>query len=167
MLYHILCYKGLEDLQRARSDRDENNRYACYIVLHFIPKYIILYYTISYNRKVTIVKFTESGETEEIETETRLIQAGDIIKLSGHTSVPADMILFLTSNYADANNCYIETANIDGETNLKLREAPAYPALRKLATQGKPSLEMFKVRRFFSNFLFFSLYIIIHNYIYI
>ena len=31
--------------------------------------------------------------------------------------VPVDVILILTSNYDDGNQCYIETANIDGETN--------------------------------------------------
>ena len=34
------------------------------------------------------------------------------------------MILIMTSNYRDGNQCYVETSNIDGETNLKLREAP-------------------------------------------
>eukprot|EP00605_Chrysophyceae_sp_TOSAG23-4_P002081 GSChrysophyteH1.ASY1.ANO1.2302.1 assembled CDS len=57
---------------------------------------------------------------------TCLKEGGDIIKLSGPTQqVPVDMLLCMTSNYDDGNQCYIETANIDGETNLKLKNAPS------------------------------------------
>jgi magnesium-transporting ATPase (P-type) len=35
------------------------------------------------------------------------------------------MLLIMTSLHSDGNQCYVETANIDGETNLKLKEAPS------------------------------------------
>ena len=35
------------------------------------------------------------------------------------------MLLIMSSLHQDGNQCYVETANIDGETNLKLKEAPA------------------------------------------
>ena len=72
-----------------------------------------------------MVSFDTSGKPVETLIETQYIRAGDIIKLSGKCVVPADLILFMTSNYADGNQCYVETANIDGETNLKMREAPS------------------------------------------
>jgi magnesium-transporting ATPase (P-type) len=43
----------------------------------------------------------------------------------GHCVAPVDLLIVATSYFGDGNQCYIETANIDGETNLKLREAPA------------------------------------------
>jgi phospholipid-transporting ATPase len=53
------------------------------------------------------------------------------------------MLLILTSLYEDGNQCYVETANIDGETNLKLKEAPA-KLLDVIAGNGTPRPELFE-----------------------
>lgn len=48
------------------------------------------------------------------------VVVGDFIKLSSDEVIPADLLLLNTS---DTNSiCHIETANLDGETNLKQRE---------------------------------------------
>ncbi|KAK8567713.1 hypothetical protein V6N13_105672 [Hibiscus sabdariffa] len=49
------------------------------------------------------------------------LQVGDIIKVKQDGFFPADMLLLASTN-ADGI-CYIETANLDGETNLKIRKA--------------------------------------------
>ncbi|XAR53186.1 Phospholipid-translocating ATPase [Bertholletia excelsa] len=49
------------------------------------------------------------------------LQVGDIVKVEQDGLFPADL-LFLASTNADGV-CYIETANLDGETNLKIRKA--------------------------------------------
>ncbi|KRH45810.1 hypothetical protein GLYMA_08G293900v4 [Glycine max] len=49
------------------------------------------------------------------------LQVGDIVKVKQDAFFPADL-LFLASTNADGV-CYIETANLDGETNLKIRKA--------------------------------------------
>lgn len=68
------------------------------------------------------------------------ITTGDIVKLTGRTIVPADLLIIFTSNYLDNNQCYVETSNIDGETNLKLKEAPIELKLLTDTAQPKPSL---------------------------
>ncbi|ANB13088.1 aminophospholipid-translocating P4-type ATPase DNF1 [Sugiyamaella lignohabitans] len=49
------------------------------------------------------------------------IKCGDIIKVFNDEEVPADVVVLSTSDADGA--CYIETRNLDGETNLKSRQS--------------------------------------------
>lgn len=48
------------------------------------------------------------------------VRVGDLVHLSNNETVPADILLLRTSNPHGV--CYIDTCDLDGETNLKLRE---------------------------------------------
>ncbi|CAX42839.1 aminophospholipid translocase (flippase), putative [Candida dubliniensis CD36] len=49
------------------------------------------------------------------------VNIGDIIRIRANEEVPADVIIISTSD--SEGNCYIETKNLDGESNLKTRTA--------------------------------------------
>ncbi|KAH6793231.1 ATPase E1-E2 type family protein / haloacid dehalogenase-like hydrolase family protein [Perilla frutescens var. hirtella] len=49
------------------------------------------------------------------------IRVGDVVKVEKDQFFPADL-LFLSSSYEDGI-CYVETMNLDGETNLKVKRA--------------------------------------------
>lgn len=49
------------------------------------------------------------------------VQVGDFIRLYNGDPIPADIVVLSTSDLDGA--CYVETKNLDGETNLKVRQA--------------------------------------------
>ena len=49
------------------------------------------------------------------------VKVGDFVRLQNEEEIPADIIVLSTSDHDGA--CYIETKNLDGETNLKVRTA--------------------------------------------
>uniref|UniRef100_A0A3P9H379 Phospholipid-transporting ATPase n=1 Tax=Oryzias latipes TaxID=8090 RepID=A0A3P9H379_ORYLA len=85
---------GWEDFRRYQSDKKLNN-IPCLIYSRTAKHYI--------------------------ERRWKDVRVGDFVKVVCNETVPADLLLLHTS---DPNNvCHIETSNLDGETNLKQRNA--------------------------------------------
>jgi phospholipid-translocating ATPase len=102
--------EGYDDLRRYRLDKEENNREASVLHVHGAS-------TSSDNQ-------AEQGNAHPIhwvQTRWQNLKVGDIVKLGRDESIPADMVLL---NSKGANGiAYIETMALDGETNLKSKQA--------------------------------------------
>ncbi|CAN6669942.1 phospholipid-transporting ATPase Dnf1p [Trichomonascus vanleenenianus] len=49
------------------------------------------------------------------------VRVGDFVRIKNNDEIPADVVILATSDSDGA--CYVETKNLDGETNLKVRQA--------------------------------------------
>ncbi|CAH4036100.1 phospholipid-transporting ATPase VD isoform X1 [Pieris brassicae] len=81
-----------EDRRRHMSDKRINNSY-CRVYNKSMERYVRLKW--------------------------RDVRVGDLVHLSNNEPVPADMVLLHSSN--PLGICYLDTCNLDGETNLKQR----------------------------------------------
>ena len=65
------------------------------------------------------IQTVRNGTWEKIKW--KHVCVGDIVMVKSEMFFPADLVLLATSE--EGSHCYIETANLDGETNLKIRSA--------------------------------------------
>jgi len=79
------------------------------------------------------------GKMRFKEKKTRDIKVGDIVKTNKGDFFPADLLL-LKSDKKDGS-AFVETANLDGEINLKTREAPTVLAKIPLRASSKDEEE--------------------------
>ena len=56
-----------------------------------------------------------------INTQAPCVEVGDVIHLKEDEPVPCDLVVLSTSH--DHGQCYVQTTNLDGETNLKTKHA--------------------------------------------
>ena len=61
------------------------------------------------------------------------VRVGDVLRIYNNEEIPADVILLSTSD--EDNGCYVETKNLDGETNLKVKQSLKYGNNHKI-TKG-------------------------------
>lgn len=82
------------------------------------------------------------------------IKVGDIVQVKADEMFPCDLLLLYSNS--DHGTCYIKTANLDGETNLKQRSIPKQLCLssseeelanlRGVITCDKPNLRLYEFK---------------------
>ncbi|KAK4346302.1 hypothetical protein RND71_032641 [Anisodus tanguticus] len=107
-----MAKEGIEDWRRKRQSIlaiDQKNKNKEYVGMLLDIE--------ANNRKVNV--YTENHTF--LETRWRSLRVGDLIKVYKDEYFPVDLLL-LSSSYEDGI-CYVETSNLDGETNLKVKHA--------------------------------------------
>ena len=93
-----------------------------------------------------IAKVWDQSKKQFIEKRWTEVTVGDIVKVENEEYFPADLVILSSSQEA----CYVETSNLDGETNLKLKMAPKSTAgvpieeLKGIIECEKPNRNLYK-----------------------
>ena len=95
-----------DDIRRHRADDEVNNKNMCQVL----------------KREVDPNNPNKTIRVSWIQQAWKTVRPGDIIKITGDSSVPADFVIISSAN--ENGIVYIETAELDGETNLKIRRSP-------------------------------------------
>ncbi|TKA31062.1 hypothetical protein B0A50_02030 [Salinomyces thailandicus] len=131
--------EGYDDWCRHRMDVVENNQFARVLrdrtpssnadaLRRSLPSFTELWQALPWTRKSSPMEAVEQEDDLDLDDQLKWsnvkwqhMKVGDIVKLKRDEPVPADMILL----YADGESslAYIETMALDGETNLKSKQA--------------------------------------------
>jgi phospholipid-transporting ATPase len=68
-----------------------------------------------------IVRVWNKSRHEFVDVAWRYVAVGDIVYITDGQAFPADIVLLKSSQ--SQGSCTIETSNLDGETNLKVKQA--------------------------------------------
>lgn len=103
------------------------NRYTTIVPLLIVLLVSAIKELVEDYKRIASDKALNSSKTQTLqgstfrETKWVDVKVGDVIRVESEQPVPADMVLLASSE--PEGLCYIETANLDGETNLKIKQA--------------------------------------------
>jgi phospholipid-translocating ATPase/phospholipid-transporting ATPase len=93
-------FQALEDINRHKADLEANS---------------------------SITKRYDHKTGRFFDVEWSFVEVGDILKVCSHENLPADLVVLCVSGKSENKHpssvCYVETKSLDGETNLKIKNA--------------------------------------------
>lgn len=107
------------DLKRARQDRKVNRFGSLRTCVHVCMCVYMCMLTSAWpcSRLVTVV--CEDGSRQSVKWKD--VAVGDLVEVMQDEQLPADIVI--VSSALPSGMCYVETANLDGETNLKIHQS--------------------------------------------
>lgn len=145
-----IAREGFDDWKRHKQDKAENNR-SCVMIredeklnafhAHSVSsENLSVYPSESSQSRVSLQDFSDNEIQKPISSHDSIslqkynltevrgrwkdIKVGDIIKVHEDEWIPADILLLSAFNPSEPDTAYIETMDLDGETNLKSKYAP-------------------------------------------
>ncbi|XP_017660117.1 PREDICTED: probable phospholipid-transporting ATPase VD isoform X1 [Lepidothrix coronata] len=115
----IAVKDGLEDYSRYKMDKQINNLLTKVYSRCKLAEEVIFHCPHGFSNPFHPV-WRVRKEKKYIDECWKNVNVGDFVRLSRNEIIPADMVLLYSSDLDGI--CYIETAGLDGETNLKQRQ---------------------------------------------
>ena len=103
MITVSLAVSWFDDKAREKSDIIINERIAEVAVGHY--------------------QFANDTQHARCTLHWQEIRVGDVLKLKDGEEIPADIVILTADSRSQGGLCYVSTANLDGETDLKLKHA--------------------------------------------
>ncbi|KAI9291157.1 phospholipid-translocating P-type ATPase [Neoconidiobolus thromboides FSU 785] len=136
-----MAHEGYDDFRRHQMDHTENNR-----KVEVLKNEGLIEENQSIQMTERISEFEQKAWSE--------LYVGDIVKIEENQWIPADLILLASSNQNSL--CYVETAALDGETNLKrvqglqplqdlITDKGSFSDLRGYVQVEEPTEDMYKI----------------------
>lgn len=126
-----MAKEGYDDLRRYRLDKAENSKGALVLRGHKI--------SVTSIDNENCSSAIPDEQKDWAETKWEDIGVGDIVKLARDEAVPADLVLLCTDGAEGI--AYVETMALDGETNLKSKQALPQLARSSRTVEGSASCE--------------------------
>ncbi|KAJ7993027.1 hypothetical protein DPEC_G00268180 [Dallia pectoralis] len=127
-LFIVLSVRGIKDLAndlaRRRSDTQINRRCCDVLISQSIHSMACLPSCLSFSQ-----------------SQWKDVCVGDVLRIHKDQIIPADLLLLCSSE--PHSLCYVETMDIDGETNLKYRQALAATHTEMTSDPVEPILDAF------------------------